>query len=82
MKTIHEGFTKVRKTNNNLKGWDHKSVFYAGASCALSILMSLNEESEAGAAGVLDGLRTETNAHFGIADGTAVAPNLHASKET
>ena len=75
MKTIAEGYVAIKR--EGLANYTKEDMFHAGASCALSILMALDGESDSAAAGILDGLRIETNAHFGQTSDPAVVGNLH-----
>lgn len=79
MKTVAEGYAAMKK--EGLANYDKEDMFHAGASCVLSILLALDEVSDAAAAGILDGLRIETNAHFGVTSEPAVSGDLHHPRE-
>ena len=82
MKTVDQGLKDLKQMYPGLQGFTKDDMFFAGASFTISVMLGLTEETEDAAAGILDGLRVETDAHFGKTSLSAVTGNLHTAKVT
>lgn len=80
MKTVEQGLKDLKQANPGLQAFTKDDMFFAGASFTISVLLGLTEETEDAAAGILDGLRVETDAHFGHVSTAVVTGNLHTSR--